>query len=206
MPRVTDTVPAMVPRWGAYVRLDQLRPAVRNPKKHCLPDIIESMIRFGFTNPILVCSRTDRIAGGHGRLAALILMREQGDRMPEGLILDEDGEWCVPVSRGWASRNDTELEAYIIADNKLTENGGWDSKLTAEMLHDIHSVDPTLFEAVGFTADEMDDLFAQVDPERWDKDPESVVADDDAEPSRRPPTKEVCCPHCGETFDPTEVQ
>lgn len=193
------------PRWTTYVRLSDLRPAVRNPKKHCLPDIIASITRFGFTSPVIICGRTDRLAAGHGRMAALVNMKEQGDPMPAGLVMDDDGEWCVPVTRGWSSRNDAELEAYIIADNKLTENGGWDAGLTAEMLHDVHAADPSLFEVVGFTADEVDDLFAAWNPD-GDAPSGGSLGDDDGDEDggAKPRPALVECPSCGHTFNPKE--
>lgn len=206
------------PRWTSWVRLSDLRPAVRNPKEHDLPSLVESIQRYGWTNPILVCGRTERIAGGHGRLAALVHLKENGDPLPDGLVLDDDGEWCVPVSRGWSSRNDAELEAYIVLDNQLTIAGGWNDRVLAEMLHDLNAADPSLFDAIGFTADEMDDLFKTVDPERFDQDPDALPSrdtsgaadrDDDEdgpeEGGGRAAPKYVECPMCFHQFDPTRT-
>lgn len=202
-----STLPA--PRWTSWVRLSDLRPAIRNPKKHDLPALVESITRHGFTNPILLCSRTDRIAGGHGRMAALVHMKETGDPLPAGLIVDDDGEWCVPVTRGWSSKNDAELEAYIILDNRLTEAGGWDNRILTEMLHDVNAYDPGLFDGMGFTAEEMDDLFRSVDPERFDQDPSQLPSNGGGEggedPGGRAVPQRVECPMCFHQFDPSRV-
>jgi len=188
------------------VRLDDLRGALRNPKEHDLPSIVESISKHGFVDPIIVCDRTERIASGHGRLEALIYMRTHHYDLPAGLVIDEDGEWAVPVQRGWASKDDAHLEAYIILANQLTIAGGWNDKLLAEMLHDIHGADPALFDAIGFTADEMDDLFRQVDPERWDKeDDEGGLGggEGDEPPPGQARPEYVECPMCLHQFDPT---
>ena len=149
----------------------------------------------------MICGRTDRLAAGHGRMAALVNMKQHGDPMPDGLVIDDDGEWCVPVTRGWSCRDDAELEAYIIADNYLTEQGGWNNGMLAEMLHDIHAADPTLFEATGVTADTMDDLMRAFRDD--DADGGGVaLGDDDADAGAKPRPEPVTCPHCGEQFTP----
>jgi len=201
MPDVTG--PGVVaPRWTTYIRLSELRPAVRNPKAHVVGDIVTSVSTWGFTNPVLMCDRTDRLAAGHGRMAALVNMKEHGDPMPAGLVMDDDGEWCVPATRGWASENDAALEAYIIADNILTENGGWNDGLLAAMLHDVHAFDPDLFEATGIDADRMDDLMRLWRDEDAPVDQFVGDGEGDGEPGGKPRPAEVTCPCCGHDFIP----
>jgi hypothetical protein len=199
MPRVTGPGVA-APRWTTYIRLSDLRPAVRNPKAHVIGDIVTSIQTFGFTNPVLMCDRADRLAAGHGRMAALVNMKEHGDPMPNGLVMDDDGEWCVPATRGWRTKNDAELEAYIIADNALTEAGGWNDGMLAEMLHDVHSFDPALFEATGIDAERMEDLMRRWNGEDSGTGGLDLGGDDSAGEKPRPPS--VTCPHCGESFTP----
>lgn len=205
MPTQTG-VPA--PRWIVYVRLSDLVPAVRNPKTHDLPAICASITTHGFTNPVLRCDRTGRMAAGHGRVAALHHLRTTGYAgTPDGIVLDDDGEWCVPVERGWASRDDAHLDAYVIADNRLTEAGGWDKPLLAEMLHSLATgADMDLFEGLGYTADEMDDLMRGVDLDLMDQGPEHTpdAAPDETTPERRDPM--VGCPSCSHVFRMSESE
>lgn len=95
-----------------------------NPKDHDIPGIISSFERFGVATAITVCERTGYIAAGHGRLEALQLMKTQGDLAPENVDVKVD-VWAAPVQRGWSSKDDEELLAYVIADNRHTELGGW---------------------------------------------------------------------------------
>ena len=194
-----------------YVPLEQIAPAVRNPKKHDLPGMVASIEEHGFADTPILDERTQRFVAGHGRCEALVHMKTNGDPMPRGLILNDDGEWCLPIQRGWSSKSDAHAEAFIIAHNRLTEAGGWDSPMLAEMLHDVNAYDPALFDGIGYTAEEMDDLFRTVDPERFDQDPDALPSGGgDATPSPgnddhdgHPTTPEqVECPMCYHQFDP----
>jgi hypothetical protein len=195
-----------------YVPLEQIAPAVRNPKKHDLPGMVASIEEHGFADTPILDERTQRFVAGHGRCEALVHMKANGDPMPKGLILNDDGEWCLPIQRGWSSKSDAHAEAFIIAHNRLTEAGGWDNPMLTEMLHDVNAYDPELFDGIGFTADEMDELFRTVDPERFDQDPDALPSQDtsgitveDAGESegRRSPDEpmEVECPMCYHQFD-----
>lgn len=201
------------PRWLVYLRLDQLTPALANPKKHHMPGLISSLERYGWTEPVLVDERTQRMVAGHGRRAAAIEMKGVGDPPPKGVLVDDDGEWLVPVTRGWSSRDDTEAAAYLIVDNMLPESGGWDDFELAAMLEDIHAVDATLFETLTLTTEELDELFRAY---REDEDPDAPAApaaaasddDEDGEDGSAPDAagersiREVECPDCGHHFIP----
>lgn len=110
--------------------VEKLKPYAHNPRTHS-DDQIEalraSMREFGWTMPILADARGNVIAG-HGRLMAAKL----------------EGMQSVPVivARGWSA---AQKRAYIIADNRLTERGGWNEELLKtefislrEMGIDIH--------------------------------------------------------------------
>jgi len=92
-------------------------------------------------------------------------MRDEGEAPPAGVRLAEDGSWLIPVQRGWASRSDAEAEAYLVADNRLSEVGGWDTTQLAELLADINEIDPTLLEATGYNLTDLDELLLGPD---WD--------------------------------------
>jgi DNA modification methylase len=105
----------------------------QNPKGHQIPSLIESIVRFGFAAPVLLCERTGKIAAGHGRTQAVMAMRQQGMERPEFIEGEGEDPWLVPVVRGWSSADDDELLAYVIADNRQTELGGWDDAILAEI-------------------------------------------------------------------------
>ena len=149
------------PRAIVYTDLDDLPPAARNAKAHNLEAIKTSMREWGFTTPVLVDERTGRLVAGHGRTAALREVRDRGGDPPDGVRVEDD-RWLVPVVRGWASDSDMHAEAYVIADNRLTEIGGWDERILAEMLEDVAADSLGLLEATGYTGDDLDALLASV--------------------------------------------
>jgi len=154
-----------------YLSLDELVPALKNPKRHS--DAIDaSMTRFGFTEPVILDERTGRLVAGHGRVAALRKLHQQGHAAPEGVRTKagqaegegfDDGEWLIPVLRGWASKTDADAEAYLVASNRLTEAGGWDDAALAEMLQGLQASDSLL--GVGFSEADLDALMSRTTPE-----------------------------------------
>lgn len=162
-PNVQTGTDSVLPRQLSYVPLHKVRPAIRNPKTHDHGAIIASIRAYGFTAPLLTDERTGRLVAGHGRLAALVEMNAQGLAIPTGLILGEDGDWYVPMIRGWSSKDDTEAEAYIVADNRLVEAGDWHQQTLAAMMEDITAADPGLLDTMAWTADDVDDLLRRTD-------------------------------------------
>jgi ParB-like chromosome segregation protein Spo0J len=133
-----------------YVALSHLVPNPRNPKAHDLTTIDSSVGRFGFIEPIVRDERTGQIISGHGRASTLASMEARGENPPEGVRVDSEGAWQVPVIVGWASRSDTEASAALIALNRTTELGGWVDDALLSLLDDLAQVDHG-FEGVGFT-------------------------------------------------------
>lgn len=108
--------------------LERLRPYERNARTHSpeqLAQLRASIEEFGFTAPILVDSE-DGILAGHGRLEAA---RQLGLPKVPVVVLDH----LTPAQR----------RAYVIADNKLAENAGWDLDLLALEL-DAVEIDPAV--------------------------------------------------------------
>ncbi|MDQ2088983.1 ParB/Srx family N-terminal domain-containing protein [Marimonas arenosa] len=98
---------------------DDLVPWSRNARTHSkkqLRQIADSIERFGFTNPVLI-DRANRILAGHGRVAAAQLL----------------GMATVPCLR-FEHMSKTEKRAYVLADNKLALNAGWDEDILAAEL------------------------------------------------------------------------
>ena len=122
--------------------VDNLIPYARNARTHSdeqVAQIAASIAEFGFTNPILTDGERGVIAG-HGRLAAA---RKLG--------LKE-----VPVIE-LSYLTDTQKKAYILADNRLAMNAGWDDELLKLELTELKDADFDL-DLMGFTSDELDRL------------------------------------------------
>ena len=130
---------------GSQVKLmavASLVPYARNAKMHPeaqVGQIAASIQEWGFTIPVLI-DEHGMIIAGHCRVLAA-----------QKLGLTEIP--CI-TARGWS---DAKKRAYVIADNKLTENGGWDSEVLAleltELLEEGYDVDLT-----GFAQTEIDSL------------------------------------------------
>lgn len=148
---------ALDPRRVEYLPLADLIPDPRNPKAHDEQTIDDSIGRFGMLDLIVRDERTGRIISGHGRAKVLAAREARGESAPEGVKVDEEGRWLVPVVVGWASRSDTEAAAALIALNRTTELGGWVDEALLELLEEIDAEGGTL-DGVGFTSADMDDL------------------------------------------------
>ena len=109
-----------------YIALETLIPYARNSRTHSdaqVAQIAASIREFGFTNPILIDAEGGIIAG-HGRTLAA---RKLGlDEVP-----------CIRLS----NLTDAQKKAYIIADNKLALNAGWDDDLLKVELEDLALLD-----------------------------------------------------------------
>jgi DNA modification methylase len=113
-----------------------LRPAERNARKHSkkqIQQIAESMVRFGVINPIIADDR-GRIVAGHARAEAAKLL----------------GLQRIPVIRV-SHLNETEIRAYMLADNKLAEKAGWDREMLAVELEELQTTLPEIGLDVGIT-------------------------------------------------------
>src|ERR1019366_10715914 len=99
-----------------YVSVPSLRRYDRNARTHSkkqIKQIAKSIERFGFTNPVLI-SDDGQIIAGHGRVEAAKLLKIER----------------VPTLR-LSHLSDAERRAYILADNKLAQNAGWDREILA---------------------------------------------------------------------------
>jgi DNA modification methylase len=128
-------------------RLDKLIPFARNPRTHSdaqVAQIAASIAEFGFNNPILVDTKAGIIAG-HGRLLAG--RKLQLTEVPV-IILDH--------------LTDAQKRAYIIADNQLALNAGWDEDLLRAELAALQEEDFNLG-LIGFEDEELARLLAAQD-------------------------------------------
>ncbi len=134
--------------------LDRLKPYAKNPRTHSdeqVTKIAASMTEFGFTNPILVDSNNGIVAG-HGRLAAARLLKLE--EVPV-VVLDHLTE--------------AQRRAYVIADNRLALEAGWDEELLAAEPAALEADDFDL-SLTGFTADELTAIWAEADSTTGDDD------------------------------------
>lgn len=152
------------PRWQEYMTLGDLlqRRDPRNAKGHDEDRIAESMDRFGYIEPITLDERTGLLVSGHGRVTVLARERDKGDDAPEGIVTNDDGEWLVPVNRGWASADDDEAELALATANRLVETGGWDLRRLHEQLTRQNDR-PAGLRGTGFDTDELRRMQRQLD-------------------------------------------
>lgn len=140
-----------------YRAVSTLIPYARNARTHSesqVAQIAASIREFGFTNPVLADDRG--IVAGHGRVMGARLIYEAGGTIetPSGQPLPAD---TVPVldCSGWS---EAKRRAYIIADNKLALNSGWNLDLLKVELDDLLA-DGFNIDLTGFSASEMDMLW-----------------------------------------------
>jgi DNA modification methylase len=117
-----------------------LRPYSRNARTHSkkqLKQIAASIERFGFTNPVLV-SDDGQIVAGHGRVEAARLL----------------GRKTVPTL-ALSHLSEAERRAYVLADNKLALNAGWDKEILAIELQALLDLEFDV-ELTGFSLAEID--------------------------------------------------
>lgn len=145
------------------VSIDALIPYARNSRTHSdeqVAQIAASIREFGFTNPVLIDGEGGIIAG-HGRVMAA-----------RKLALDE-----VPCIR-LPHLTDMQKRAYIIADNKLALNAGWDEEMLALELGELGEIGFDL-ELTGFNEDEIAALMpVELEPGLTDEDAVPEVQDE----------------------------
>jgi len=181
-------MPNQLERWP----VDRLVPYDRNARTHSaeqVAQIVASIQEFGFTNPILVAS-DDGIIAGHGRLEAA---KQLGMTEVPVVVLDH----LTPTQR----------RAYVLADNKLALNAGWDDLLLATELQALQLEDFDL-SLMGWSDEELAGLLVEeLDPEELGDADE--VPEPPAEPVTRPGDVWLLGKHrvmCGDSTAITDVE
>lgn len=151
------------PRRIEYVPLDTLQGAPRNPKRHYAEGIRASISKYGLGELPLLDERTGRLVAGHGRRDDLAARKAAGEEPPDGVKVGPDGDWLVPVIRGWSSRSDMDAEAYLVASNSLTVHGGWDEQGLADILSGLAEFDPALLDVTGYSQGDLEEMLADLD-------------------------------------------
>ena len=142
-----------------------LRPRKSNPRTHTkaqLKQIVDSIRTFGFTNPVLIDEENGLIAG-HGRVEAA-----------KQLGLETIPTVCL------AGMTEAQIRAYVIADNRLAENAGWDPELLAIELQYLADLDLDFDVTItGFSMPEIDVLIGGLDAAAQKPDPADAVPEVD---------------------------
>ncbi len=155
----TIQIPGQIER----VSVASLVPYARNSRTHSAEQVLQlaaSIREFGFTNPVLIDDRGEIIAG-HGRVMAARSIGMQD----------------VPCIR-LGHLTDAQKRAYVIADNKLALNAGWDE---AMLRAEIEALQADSFDVglLGFSDDELAELFDPVAPDDGrDPDDAPAIAED----------------------------
>lgn len=140
-----------------YQKVHALKPRPNNPRTHSdkqIKQLKSCITRFDFTNPVLVDDNNNIIAG-HGRL----------------LAAKELGFTEVPTVR-LSGMSEAEIRAYVIADNKLAENAGWDEKLLGIEFQYLAELDIDFDVSItGFELPEIDAFIDKLSLDGEEQDP-----------------------------------
>lgn len=143
------------------IPIELLKPRADNPRTHSkrqIEKITASIKKFGFTNAILI-DENNQVLAGHGRLAAAA-----------ALPMNQ-----VPCRR-LINMSDAAKRAYVLADNKLSLDAGWDHQLLAENFGQLEELDFDLT-LTGFDVNEIEQALSQQQAESTHR---SRADDDDA--------------------------
>jgi DNA modification methylase len=143
------------------IDIDKLIPYVNNARTHNKEQITKlrsSLREFGFVSPVLI-DKDFNILAGHGRIIAA---KEEG-------LKDVP---CVLVEH----LTEAQKKAYILADNKLALDAGWDNELLALEIQGLKDLDFDV-SLTGFDAAEIDDLFNQLHDKELNEDDFDVEAE-----------------------------
>ena len=155
-----------------HQRVDALTPYAQNARTHSIKQIrqiADSIETFGWTNPVLV-DGTGGVIAGHGRIEAAKLVGL--DEVPT-ILLD--------------NLTSAEIRAYIIADNKLAENAGWDREMLALELQGLIELDTDFdITITGFEMPEIDILIGELEVAEEDDPADEVPEVDDGPATTQP--------------------
>lgn len=168
------------------IKTSDLIPYARNSRTHDekqVTQIASSIKEFGFTNPVLVDSGNGIIAG-HGRVLAAQKLKL--DVVP-----------CIVLKH----LTDTQKRAYVIADNKIALNSGWDNEMLKLELLELQENNFDL-SLVGFESFEIDELLAEEAEQAEGLTDEDAVPDTPVEPKTKRGDVWLCGNHrvmCGDS-------
>lgn len=150
--------------------VDSLVPYARNSRTHSEEQIVQiaaSIREFGFTNPVLI-DEQGGIVAGHGRVMAAVRL----------------GMPAVPCLR-LRGLTEAQRRAYVIADNQIAMNAGWDEAMLRLELAELQEADFDL-DLLGFDAGRLDELLADDSEETEGLTDPDDVPEPPAQPVTRP--------------------
>ena len=159
------------------ILVSDLIPYALNSRTHSdeqVAQIAASIKEFGFLNPVIIDGDNGIIAG-HGRTMAAQKL----------------GIESIPCMEA-AHLTETQKKAYIIADNKLALNAGWDDEILRVEMEALQD-DGFDLELTGFSGDELASIFDDISFDPGTEDDQGSL--DTLDP------KWICCPKCGGEFD-----
>lgn len=148
------------------LKVDDLVPYEKNARTHSaeqIDRICRSIEQFGFLNPVLVY-KDNVIIAGHGRVMAAKKL----------------GLKTVPCLKA-EDLTEEQMKAYVIADNKIAEDAGWDFDILREELTHLQDMDFDI-SLTGF------DSLAELDFDEPEPQKTEIVEDDYSEPVPKEPT------------------
>lgn len=171
--------------------ITSLKPWKKNARTHSkkqIRQIAESIRTFGFTNPVLIDSE-DSILAGHGRVEAAKILKME----------------FVPSVR-LDHMTAAQKRAYVIADNKLALNAGWDEDILTEELQALMDIDLEFdTQITGFSISEIENLIDKFVPtEDGDPKDDEQSQSADGDPICKPGEIYQLGPHrlyCGDALD-----
>lgn len=161
--------------------VNALAPYAHNSRTHSkrqISQVAESIKEFGFTNPVLIDEENGIIAG-HGRVAAAELL--ELSEVP-----------CIIID----GLSDQQKKAYVIADNQLALNAGWDEEILKLKIESLQETDFDI-NLLGFDEFELKDIMQNTDFMPGNQDDQGQL--DSLEPIMKK------CPHCGKEFNIREA-
>ena len=171
---------------GSVGKLEQvptsdLIPYARNARTHSdaqVAQIAGSIQEFGFCNPVLI-DKANGIIAGHGRVMAAQKL----------------GLQSVPCIR-LGHLSEVQKRAYILADNRIALNSGWDDAMLEVELAELHADEYDLG-LLGFDADELAKLMGFSGSMEGSEPPESSAEEINTDDFQM----QCKCPRCGFEFD-----
>lgn len=150
--------------------IDELIPYCNNSRTHDESQILQiasSIKEFGFTNPVLI-DEDNGIIAGHGRVLAA---RKLGINKVPSIKLSH--------------LTDIQKKAYIIADNKIALNAGWDEELLKNEVEQLIANDFDI-DLIGFSDEEIDSLLGEKEEAKHGLTDEDYVPEVSEDPITKP--------------------
>ena len=122
---------------------------------------------------------TGKLLAGHGRLQTLKMMKDNGEPAPDRINVEKDLEddriefWYVPVLKGVSIENVAEAQAYLLADNRITELGGWQPMDLMESLTDIIEQTGNL-EGTGYDLEDVETILGDMETTTFEVDDKQI--------------------------------